>query len=1092
MNFSSATPQGRRKEQNTPAAARDNLGASTSKLYGGIGMPLKSRGASSSATLSSSPVLRKHKQSGSESRNRTQESRLTSSRKYKDPAGQSAAHRKKASSPSASMDTVGEVIDISLKNNGSNSEMERVRATKNISFLGNTVSSSQAHFGEQLEPNQYQTLFSVSGSYTTFTCVPSSASIWAANSSNGCIDIFSACTGKLTSSLPPRVLLSKNQPLINKGLDRDRCTSMSSVLRGESAEPAIPTPTALHSTATHVWIGYSNGNVAICEHLVHTIVSEGCFHQSPLVAFSSFPDGSTVSGSSDGVLVHWDCEAKNFEAITRIKNRDASQEILSCLSAGESCWVAITGYESGAIYITDISDGKHSVSQRHHTRRVTSVVVLGDLVFSSAEDELVNIWRYDLTLLPLTTYTLAGCGGTKIHSLRLLRQIAVHPSVSSLSLDRTRNSLWVSYMDGLVERWSAHPDDSFGVEEVIREGVLPNFSEGGSKRRVAGIIPFTSVETVQVLALASNGLNNVWYGHYNVLEEKINQSVTALHKIITQDAVDTAEWRTGIEGLQQREQGRKERYVRLLEELTSQRLMRSKYELWKRSVIKKRAKNPKGRAIKKRESKVDFLLRKVNFRLVQRYFNRWVKFLDLSKKQQSRISAAEALASASRSLLQAAVMRRWMLFVVHKRVRMSSLHCIGAIERANRNVLLSRFYYKWFLTTSNKKKLLQESGRMFSKQQLLLVETQSQRRVLEKSMRKWHHAYHVLPIPTGCQASSVSSPLARFAELYVVMNRERLQRVFLHKWREWAARKKRYMTLYPLSALFLRQVEVVQLRRSYLIWMKFLHKCRINKIVEETSMVGKQIKEIENNHGDIAQKREYKNHIDNLLVQKKQEMEEIEQMELRIGNIFRDVKAIRDASDLKKSSKIISRKEGRMNTWPAILMAKNTEWYRGVLLEQRLLPSVLLQLPYEQSIPHVMSQLKANVINLYTDMALLAQMKERRQSGGKNMLEIFAESFKEIKVLMMPTSKKNARQKNTSIRWPLYMETLDSIPLHYCSPLVKAIKEMVISYEFLSPNGLVLLRKITDEILANADWIFLIFRACQLRRRPSSQIQPTL
>lgn len=1045
---------------------------------------MKSRGTTSSV---SSPVVRKYKRSSSLSAHPLHQIG-TGSRGSRNLGNESVPHRNKASSSTAVVSSGLEVADSASRKLSPNDSHGKANPSKSISFLGSTIFLSQPNLGEQLEPNRYQTLFSVSGLYNAITCVPSSASIWAANSANGCIDIFSACTGKFTASLPPRILLSKNTPLINKGAEKDRYPDISTGLRGEQEDTSVPVPTALHSTATHVWIGYSNGNVAICDHLVHTIVSEGCFHRAPVIAFSTFPDGSTVSGSLDGILVHWDCEANNFEAITRIKNRDASQERLSCLSAGESCWIAVTGYESGAIHITDISDGKHCISQRHHTRKVTSIVVLRDLVFSSGEDDLVNIWRYDITLLPLTTYSLAGCGGTQVHNLKLLRQIAVHPTVCSLSIDRVRNSLWVSYVDGLVERWSAHPDDSFGVEEVIREGVLPQFSEGSSGRRVAGIFPFTSVETLQVLALASNGLNNVWYGHYNVLEEKVNQSVTTLHKIITQDAVDTAEWRKGIEGLQQREQNRKERYVRLIEELNRQRIMRGKYELWKLFVIKRRSKNPKGRAIKKTENKIVVLESKTNFRLFQRYFNPWVKFVDLSKKRQSRISAAEALAAASRCLQQAAVLRRWMLFVVQKRVRMSSLHCVGAVERSNRSILLSRFYYKWFMKISEKKNILEQSGNAFSKKQLEIVESQSQRRILQRAIKKWRNAYHVLPIPTRCQISSEGSPLARFAEMYEVVNRERLQRSFLHRWREWASRKKRYLSLYPLAALFQRQAELIQLQRYYFIWKKFFHSCRIKKINIEASKIGSQIQGLENEHKDLAVKREYSNKINDLQSQKKQEMEEIEKTEVRIKQIIKDVEAMRLASELEKFPTVISSADDRINVAHNPPMAKSTEWYRGVLLQQRLLPSVLLQLPHEEALSHVMAQLKANVINLYIDMPLLLQMKERHQDGDKETGDVFVESFMEIKHLMMPPSKRNKKQKQLTIRWPLYMETLDSIPLHYCSPLLKAIKEMVIVYEFLSPNSIMLLRGIMEEILANADWIFLIFRACQMRRRSTAQI----
>lgn len=992
--------------------------------------------------------------------------------------------RKKVSTPFKSINDGIEIIE-PKRSTSSNAAISKSNVSNEISFLGTALSPLQSDFGEQLEPNRYQTLFSVCGSYSAITCVPSSASIWAANSSNGCIDIFSACTGKLISSFPPTVLLSKSNVSTPKRSEHDIPINRFRYLCGE--ESTIPKPTALHSTSTHVWIGYSNGNVAIFDHLVHAVVTEGCFHHAPVVAFSSFPDGTTVSGSAEGILVHWDCEANNFEAVTRIKNRDTPHEVLSSVCAGETCWVVITGFESGVIHITDMSNGKHSVSQRHHSRKVTSVVVLGELAFSTGEDELVNIWRFDVSAFPLTTYSLAGCGGTQIHSLRLLRQIAVHPAVCSLSLDRLRNSIWVSYVDGLIERWSAHPDDSFGVEEVIREGVLPHFSDNEAERRMTHVFPFTSVETLQILALSNNGINNVWYGHYNVLEAKVNQSVTTMNRIISQDAADTAIWREKIEDLQKRERKRKERYICILEELNHQRLMRHAYESWRCIVTKRRSKNPKGQAVRQKANKVALLLKTVNFKLLQQYFIPWVTCHDRFKKHQLLIHAAEMLESASLCLLQGIVLRKWMLFLVQKRLRMASVHCVTAVERANHSAFLSRFYFKWYLKTSEKKNAVTISSRAATKNQLQVVESQIHRRILQKSMKKWHHAYHVLPNPTKIQAFSEYSPLARFADVYEVINKERTQQTFFRQWREWAARRKHFHALFPVSSLLLRRVQYMQMQRAYLLWKMFTSSRHIKHISDEISHVGKQIQEIEQDNKDVIQKREYKKKIEELVLKKQQEVVELEAIEARIEKLFQSIRILCDGSTAKNLPKATSITTNRINISLSAPMSKNIEWYRGVLFQQRLLPSVLFQMPQQKALHHVMSQLKGTVINLYTDKGLLLHVKELHKSGNKCAQEIFVESFKEVKNLMISPSRKNSRQKVSSSRWLLYMETLDSIPLHYCTPLLQAIKEMIIAFDFLSLPCLETLHEITNEIIANADWLFLIFRACHLRRRPVSQ-----
>lgn len=1044
--------------------------------------------ASGSASSQSSAPATKNQRGTSEMVNAVKTDSISPVSKDK-RLGEHGVTRRKVSTH---MKLLSDGIEIGdpVRNTNSNTANLTSNISKDISFLGTALSPSQTDFGEQLEPKRYQTLFSVCGYYSAITCVPSSASIWAANISNGCIDIFSACTGKLISSFPPTSLLSKTSTSTPKTSEHDN--SFISFRNMGIEENTFPKPTALHSTSTHVWIGYSNGNVAIFDHLVHAVVTEGCFHHASVVAFSSFTDGTTVSGSAEGTLVHWDCEANNFEAVTRIKNRDTSHEVLSSVCAGEACWVVLTGFESGVIHITDISNGKHSVSQRHHSRKVTSIVVLGELVFSAGEDKLVNLWRFDISPFPLTTYSLAGCGGTQIHSLRLLRQIAVQPAVCSLSLDRLRNSIWVSYVDGLIERWSAHPDDSFGVEEVIREGVLPQFSENGNGRRMTHVFPFTSVETLQILALSSNGINNIWYGHFNVLEAKVNQSVSTMNSIISQDAADTAIWREKIEGLQKRERKRKERYIFILEKLNHQRLLRHAYELWGCVVTKRRSRNPKSQAVGQKESKIALLLKSVHFKLLQRYFIPWVACHDRFKKHQLLILAAQTLESASLSLLQGAVLRKWMLFLVQKRLRTTNAHCVTAVERANLFAFISRFYFKWFLKTSEKKCSLINSSGSVTKNQLQVVESQIHRRILQRSMKKWHHAYHVLPNPVKIQVFSECSPLARFADMYEVINKERTQQVFFHQWREWAARKKHFHSLFPVSSLLLKRVQYLQVQRSYLIWKKFIGSRHIKKKSDEITQVGKQIQEIERDNKDIIQKLEYKKKIDELIVKKQQEVAELEAIEVRIEKLFQSNRILSDGSTLKKMAKATSITADRMNISLLASMSKNIEWYRGVLLQQRLLPSVLLQMPQQEALHHVMSQLKGTVINLYTDKALLLHVKDLQQSGSKCAQEIFVESFKEVKNLMMSPSRRNSRQKLSSTRWFLYMETLDSIPLHYCTPLLQAIKEMIIAFDFLSSPCLQMLHEVTSELIANADWFFLIFRACHLRRRPMSQNHDSL
>eukprot|EP00796_Vickermania_ingenoplastis_P010861 gene10861-7527_t len=942
-----------------------------------------------------------------------------------------------------------------------------VSPNKSFSFLGGTISPASPLYGEQLEPSTYQTMFSFTGKYNAVVCVPSAASIWAANSTNGCIDIFSACTGKLTSSLPPRVLLPNAACLTPSRISTE-------LMQAEAED--VPKPTALSATATHVWVGYDNGNVAVYDHLTHGVVTEGCFHTSPVLSFGFFSDGTTVSGSIDGVLVHWDCETNNFEAITRIKNRDPGSETLSCLASTNMCWVVVCGFDSGAIHVTDISNGKHSASQRNHAKRITSLAVTKDLLFSSADDKMVNVWRYDATPLPANTYSIAGCGGTHIHSLKLLRRIPVNPSVSTLVLDNSTESLWVAYVDGLLERWSANQDDDFGVEEVVREGML--HCQPG--QRVVSLHPIHSVETVQILSLATNGINNVWYGHYNKLEEMMNKSIVTLNNIISQDAVDTAAWRGRMEVLKKREKDRKGRYVFVLEELSRQRVLLRFYDLWKRRVIRHNIVNPRASKTSKMERLV-LLQRRAEYKTARRFFSLWCNFYDRAQRRKHRLLASASLELATKRAFMASAYERWMSCVAKKRVQACNRRCVVAVERANRAILMARYFFKWSQRHISRHRSI-KGNMTFSEDQMRMLESKSQILVLQRAMRKWHTATRGLPAIGAGPGQQSSSSLDLFAQLYSKLRQEQLQRGYLSIWQRWAARRKRLSSLVAVAQLKEKEISLLMQQRYFLVWQQFLHQCHVEKVNAELQMIGQQIHEAEENNKDVFEKLQLQKRIDQLSLQREKDVQAFEREEERLQELAQDIRVVQDHLKHDPDPRPVVTPTSSALT--AVPMARHTSWYRQVLEQQRLLPSVLGQMPREDAIHHIMSQLKGNVINLYTDMSLFRQVKDQRR-GGQDAAAIFVDAFTEMKRLVVPKASKSYQKTSQPLRWPLYMETLDSIPLHYCAPVLSAIKTMAISYDLLPPDGSKAMQAVSTEFVANADWVFLIFRACHLRRRPA-------
>lgn len=978
--------------------------------------------------------------------------------------------------------------------------------TPGTPFLGDALSRIGSPLsGESLNPHAYQPLFSFSGKFSAVAFVSGSASIWAGSKLNGCIEIFSACTGRMTASLPPRILIPNT---VAEGYKQPSSETSNPTQPATSA----PKPTALRASATHVWAGYENGNVAVYEHLVHTVVTEGCFHRVPVVGFGFFLDGTVVSAAQDGSLVHWDSEVKNFGAITSVKGKEPS-ELLSCIAASHRSWVAVCGFESGLIQVVDVSNGAHCVSQSHHHERITALVLADDLIFSAAEDQMVLVWHLEASELSPQTFTLAGCGGTHVIAVKLLRRIPVQPSVCSLSWDRPTDSLWVGYVDGMIERWSANQDDEFGVEEVVREGVRVRQREG---EQVVQVVPFGAVETLQVLALSSNGINNIWYGHYNSLEDQLQQSVATLNLIITQDAADTSVWRTRMEELKRREKERKRRYVVLAAKLSEQRVLLRFYERWRRRVARPTIAAQRAH---QRIATAQFLENTTSFELRRRYFKTWIHVHDSAKKGALLQHTAAALEGSTRRSAALYFFTHWRAVAYEKRARSTMQHWAKAMERANRAALLSRFYFRWFQRSTNAGKRspaksvggrsakhaagsrASGSSRMVcSDEQLKMLHSKSQIYILQRAMRKWRRSTTYLPssllaeveIPT--EAWVRSSSQARFAELFFKMQKEKVHRSLFLKWQQWVTVRKRSKSLAVAANLFLKQQQVSTLRFRFIQWEYFVHQQRIQKTNAELVLISRQIQEMRSERGDVDEKLRLKKHMDELGQQLEKDTRELEKEEGKLQELRRESDVLRERTAQQAgggpggSRKTLGKAPSSAST--AIPMARHTAWYQEVLSKQRLLPSVLLRMSASAAEQHVMAQLKGNALNLYLDLSLMKELRERQADA----VVVFGEAFANIKRMVMPAAGRDAshsaslktggKVRTSSLRWQLYMETLDVIPVAVCTPLLKAIKTLLITYDLLPserpPETVLQL----NEIIANGDWMFLLSRACHLRLRP--------
>ncbi|CCW61071.1 unnamed protein product [Phytomonas sp. EM1] len=641
------------------------------------------------------------------------------------------------------------------------------------------------------------------------------------------------------------------------------------------------------------------------------------------------------------------------------------------------------------------------------------------------------------------------------------------------------------------------PTTQAELQDGASQAEDPNGSVG--EQQVIGMLAIGSVETQQVLALSSNGVNKTWYATRNILEESLSESIQALNSVICEDAHDTAVWRERMNLLKQKEFDRKRKYVVIMAQLNDQKMRLRFFESWRRLVLKHFLQRD-------RQVAASDLCTLSKYRLLRRNFSKWGNWHDRQLRRQRRAHLVNALMAANDRTQVLCFFQRWQILAVQRRLRRFLLECLELIAQASAQRLLSVYYCKLRafgqLRGARKGASPGALPPPLSSAQLERLAAKAQQQTLHRALHKW-----IGFTQRQQEMATRRTALDRYAEVFLRAGRARVGRVVFHGWRRWCLRRRR---LHPLRALavLLESRRGLHLREVfYLRWMEWLHRSRLRQGVEATKEVEARLVELERTHGgDLFEKLRLQGRINELIDRQAQ-------VEM---NLARD----RERLDvLKATSERICRRLGESEGDPASVgsppsedfnhgnetalmpfsgdggggpIAANARFYRRLIDQQRLSPGVLAQMPAADAIHHVFAQLKGGVLNLYTDLALFRQVKDRRR-GGIAAAAIFLEAFAEVKravlaVLKTPTTASAASSVASFAnggRWGLRLEALDRLPAHHCAGVLSAIKTMVVAYDLLSPSDAERISSTCEEVVQNADWIFLFARACYLRRKPA-------
>jgi hypothetical protein len=1128
---------------------------------------------------------------------------------------------------------------------------EEAGTTLSAASAGKDTGVSLSHFasdGERFEPATYETTFRFRGHYQHVTLAEATATLWCANDRTGVIDLYSCVTGQFVTSLQPlsdevtarqaeladlpsntTAAISGKQ--VAGGGSKSSSSAMTPRSRGmvalaaggAAASPStrhrtgswdrVPEkdvkPTCLHATAGQVWVGYSDGTVAVYDALLLKLVTMGQFHSTAVTALTVLLfTGQVVSASADGLLVLWDTEACGFEAVTRVT------VLLDAVrgGAGTLCAMAATnthatrvccGFSSGAVYSVFVAHRPQEQTPAHllkaHTSKVNAMAVVRELLFTAAEDSSVCVWYCGNAVAVAEPsvrgshhgdwHVLASPPPLEAHMIRalhastkLVKRVAVKPCVRGLLPEEATRSLWVAYGDGLLERWSANPDDDFGVEEVVHNALVSKSAEtsnapaeersavatagaAAGEASVTALLSLSAVQTMQWLVLSSNGVNKVWYGHKNTLEMHLANSLMALHDVVAQDAADTAAWKEKVNLLKQKELERRTRYICILEQLNEQRVLQRHYERWKQAVLFCGVRRRRTAAV------ADTLERRSQVQLARSYFARWASFYDAQQRHMRRYVLSMALSRTTERLQLQKCFVAWQAFLVKRRVRrtaqVSATVLCAMVDSARRGA----FFHRWRAAVSRSAR--RKAG--VSSEHLALLAHKAQRQLQQRALQQWLSNHEERQRVNGLSAVAGSntsatptaevsshtgvSALSRFAAHYAHLQQQRLARQVLQMWCRWTVKKARYASLAAVAALREQQLLYDVRQAFFLRWRQRVHVRHTRDNAEQLKAIELKLRHAEEEHGDIFEKLQLQKQLDQLasrqaaeeaqLMQTRHQLAALEQScaELRarqkerqtndagvLGTPFslQQAAAAPGESDAgshaalhedptsvgswaaasQRNTSSVPRLPGMdiavtggclsaslaggginnsVNSSGRGHMSANAVFYRSLVDQQRLSPIVLAHMPMEEAVNHVMGQLKGNVVNLFTDLLLFRQVKDRRRAGT-SAVGILLEAFGELKRMIVSTvrgasataASAAARSGVKATRWPLSMEALDCIPVHQCASVLSAIKTMVVAYDLLPPEDVPAVQSTCEEVVANADWVFLVARACYLRRKP--------
>jgi WD40 repeat protein len=749
----------------------------------------------------------------------------------------------------------------------------------------------------------------------------------------------------------------------------------------------------LHSTATHMWAGLSDGTVQVFDHLVFIKITEGTFHTAPVTAFCSVADGRMFSSSTDGSLIKWDTESKNFEAMTRFV--PGHTKGITALAA--SGYTLFSSSEDGSIIAIDIETGASVSNFSGHNGAVSCLCVIDGYLFSAADDTpspSIQVWN--------------------VHSGNALKRVETTSLCRSLVPNPATHTVWIGFASGLIEVWRSLPDEGFLVERTIRD------HEG---RPLVSLKGFAAVETLRVWSLSSNGVNKVWCSSLSSVESAMRETVDALRAVITQDTIELDKWRMLVLKMQNIDRRRKLQLAHSLQTYHRNIVLRRHMWNWSRVVLARQERR-RQHAVSNR------LANDHRTTLIRHSFSKWFHWYRSSQNIALRKKYADVLQSTAKKTTLTVYIRKMQSFtrtVKTLRRRQELIRLLGVTSSVN---VTRAFFRKWV-------KFLQlhkiSATKVNYARTLFACSSVNLMRMYFHQWRKRSH-----------QKSQIIQR-QQFLDAFVKSTAHGNRVSTFRKWRDYVTFHRRQKKMETLAELWSTNTMRGLMASAWRKWHLYCNVQQLMQVRKTSERALTNLNAIKSRYSELEWLLEKKKSIAATKEQIQDQDLMLERNRLQLLKLQRECAAAREQ-----------------------MAAKQLE-------DSERLESV------QERLENLMSLLKANTLNLYSDCGLFQQVREKIRLG-QLVTKIFLESHQCVKRIIVELTKNPTL---TNERWPLTPEMILRIPAHHQQTLLIAIKTMIVTFDIMDMPARDSLTS-DKEIVANADFILQIANLCLTRKRSAA------